>query len=629
MKKNKLEILSIVIVGIIIILLLNIDFNSFKKDNNDNNNPANGTKNNNNVVENNKVKKSTVTISFVGDLILLENQVKAGYNGSEYNFDKMFEYTKSYFAEADYSIGVLEGPVASGSYSSGNFDDGKRLILNFPLQFAESIKNSGIDLVTISNNHILDKGVKAVSETIESLNNIGLDYTGDSNNNKIVDINGLKVGVLAYTYGSNHYSTDSIIDLNVTNVIVKESNKNFNKIKEKVINDFETLKKQNVDLIIVLPHMGTQFAHSTDSMQNTWNQIFAENGADIIFGDHSHAVQPVTYLGDTVIVNSPGNFANQYYKFDGDATAITEVTIDKNTKKIVSADVIPMYTRGDENGFYYSIPIYDIMTNKEIYDDFSTTELTRVKKVQSLITKVMLGEEVSLDSIEKRYYLYKDGYKSNLSDTLVIDKNLQNKVLYSKLKESDEVCFIGDSITAGSRNGGYSWYLPLMANFDATIKKVAYDSYTTKLLLANKSEEIKNCAGDLNIIAIGTNDIRYRDNTAALTSEDYINNIEKIVGLIKSENSKAQIVLIAPWYSMDNDSYALMSLQEKEELFSKYSKALNEFANKNNYLYINANKEIKQTINQSVSSYYMVDFIHPNKTRGIYLYSFAVLNASK
>ena len=128
MKKNKLEILSLVIVGVIIILLLNVDFNSFKKANN---NPVNGAENNNNVIENNEVKKSTVTISFVGDLILLENQVKAGYNGSEYNFDKMFEYTKSYFAEADYSIGVLEGPVASGSYTSGNFDDGKRLILNF------------------------------------------------------------------------------------------------------------------------------------------------------------------------------------------------------------------------------------------------------------------------------------------------------------------------------------------------------------------------------------------------------------------------------------------------------------------------------------------------------------------
>ena len=37
MKKNKLEILSLVIVGVIIILLLNVDFNSFKKNNNDNN----------------------------------------------------------------------------------------------------------------------------------------------------------------------------------------------------------------------------------------------------------------------------------------------------------------------------------------------------------------------------------------------------------------------------------------------------------------------------------------------------------------------------------------------------------------------------------------------------------------
>ncbi len=625
MKKNKIEILSLIIVGIIIIILLNIKYD-FKKDTNNNeNNVAKETT----PAEEIKKEKNTITISFVGDLILLENQVKAGLNGSTYNFDKMFEYTKSYFDEADYSIGVLEGPVSSGTYSSGNFDDGKRLILNFPLEFAKSIKNSGIDLVTISNNHILDKGAEAVNETIDSLKSIDLDYTGDANNNKIVDINGLKVGILAYTYGSNHYSTSEILNLNVTNLIVKENSSYFNKIKEKVISDFENLKKENVDLIIVLPHMGTQFAHYEDSMQKTWNQIFAENGADIIFGDHSHAVQPVTYLGDTLIVNSPGNFANQYYKFDGDATAITEVTIDKTTKEIVSADVIPMYTRGDENGFYYSVPIYSIMTNKEIYNDLSSTELDRIEKVQSLITKVMLGKEIGLDSVEKRYYIYKDGYKSTLSDTLVIDEKLQKKELYKNLKESNDVCFIGDSVTAGSRNGGYGWYLPLTSNIDITIKNVAYDSYTTKLLLSKKSEEIKTCASDLNIIAIGTNDIRYRDNTSALTTEDYITNIENIISLIKNEKSNAKIVLIAPWYSMDDDKYALMTLEEKEKLFNEYSNALNEFANKNNYLYINPNEEIKETINQNVSLYYMVDYIHPNKTHGIYLYSLAVLNASK
>ena len=66
-------------------------------------------------------------VLFVGDLILLEDQVKRGYNGTGYNFDEMFEYTKKYISSADISIGIFEGPMAGEDvgYSTSNYDDGK------------------------------------------------------------------------------------------------------------------------------------------------------------------------------------------------------------------------------------------------------------------------------------------------------------------------------------------------------------------------------------------------------------------------------------------------------------------------------------------------------------------------
>ena len=119
-----------------------------------------------------------ISISFVGDLILLENQVKAGYNGSNYNYNKMFGYVNKYFEKSNYTIGVLEGPVANSTYSIGNFNDGKNIYLNYPKEFLDSIKGSGIDLVTISNNHILDKGINGVKETAENLNEKNFNYVG-------------------------------------------------------------------------------------------------------------------------------------------------------------------------------------------------------------------------------------------------------------------------------------------------------------------------------------------------------------------------------------------------------------------------------------------------------------------
>ncbi len=578
----------------------------------------------NNDINDSTQKDEMISISFVGDLILLENQVKAGYNGSNYNYNKMFGYANKYFEKSDYTIGVLEGPVANSTYSIGNFNDGKNIYLNYPKEFIDSIKGSGIDLVTISNNHILDKGINGVKETAENLNERNLDYVGYKERYKIVNIKNLKVGILAYTYGTNYYSEEKLYKLNITNMIVPETSPLFEEVKKSVINDFNELKNQNVDLIIVLPHMGTQFALKQNNMQNTWNKIFEENGASIILGDHSHSVQPLEYINDCFVVNSPGNFANQYTDNNGDATSIVNIYIDTKTKKVINASIIPMFTKGDKNGFYYSIPIYDILDKIDIYNSMSNNELKRINEIQKLITKIMLGEEITTDNIEKEYYYTKDGYIKSEMEKLNIDSSLKKKKLYQELQYSKSVCFIGDSITEGTTNGHHGWYEPLIQNFDVEVKKAAYGSYTTKLLLKNKQKELKECSSNLNIIAIGTNDIRYRNENSAMTSNEYIQNIKKIIETLDNK----RIVLIAPFYSMNYDKVTKLSLEEKNKLFKEYSDELEKFANENNYLFINPNNILEKELNNSNTSFYLKDYIHPNH-KGLYLYSEAVLKASK
>lgn len=571
----------------------------------------------------NDLNDDMISISFVGDLILLEDQVKAGYNDSHYNFNKMFSYASKYFEKTDYTIGVLEGPVANSTYSIGNFNDGKNIYLNYPKEFIDSIKGSGIDLVTISNNHILDKELKGLNETIENLKERNMDFIGSKERYKIVNIKNLKVGILAYTYGTNYYSEEKLYNLNITNMIVPKTSSLFEQVKNDVINDFNELKKQNVDLIIVLPHMGSQFALKQNEMQKTWNKIFADNGASIVLGDHSHSVQPLEYINDCFIVNSPGNFANQYTDNNGDATSIVNIYIDKNTKKVINSSIIPMFTKSDEKGFYYSIPIYDILNNIDIYNSMSNDELERIKNIQKLITKVMLNKEISTFDIEEQYYFSKDGYIPNKIKKLNITNDLKKKKLYQELLHSKSVCFIGDSITAGSINGGHGWYEPLTANFDINVKKASYGSYTSKLLLKNKQNEIKNCTSDLNVIAIGANDIRYRNENSAMTSDEYINNIDEIIKLINNK----KIILIAPFYSMSYDKVTNLSLKEKNKLYEEYTKALENYSKKNNYLFINPNPILEKTLNNSNTSYYLIDYIHPNHT-GLYLYSEAILEAS-
>ncbi len=372
--------------------------------------------------EQHKIENS-VSILFVGDLILLKEQVDRGYNEKtkEYNFDDVFSFTKQYIEEADLSIGVLEGPMAGeiAGYSNSNFDDGIAIYLNYPEEFGEAIKNAGFDLVTLANNHILDKGKEGAIQTIDTLEKIGLEYTGAFRNRaerkepQIIEKEGLKIGVLAYTYGCNYYSEEEFLNQEITPALVKKESPHFQEVKKQVIEDFKILKQQETDVIIVLPHMGTQFSNEVDEFQETWNEIFIEQGATIILGDHSHAVQPIQIQKnkegkETIIVNSPGNFANSYQEQNGDATAMVEIYLEKETGNVIGSSVIPMWVQATMESNYRAIPIYDIMEKKA---QISTYELKRVKEVYELITDVMIGNKLNLENIQKKLYLMPDGYK--------------------------------------------------------------------------------------------------------------------------------------------------------------------------------------------------------------------------
>lgn len=588
------------------------------------------------LVKNSKISSngdnSYVSISYVGDLSLLKDQVNYSYDSSskKYNFDYMFERVKKYFSESDFCIGVFEGPISNSEmgYSTSNYDDGNKLYLGFPTAFADSVKDSGIDFVSTANNHLMDKGKDGVFNTINYLDKIGFDHTGsyksaiDKSKVKIINVKGIKIAVLSYSVSSNYYDSDYFIydEPNLTSVIVSSGSKNFEKVKAMVKKDFEFAKKSSADLILVMPHMGTQFIHETNKMQEEWNDIFISYGADIILGDHSHATSSVLFEGDTLIVNCPGNFANSYVKDDGDSTAIVEFYINKKTKKVDKASIIPMYTKLISKGKYQAVPIYDIYEDNYVYNSFDSKELERANKVHEIVTSSMIGKSIEVSQLQKRYFVYKDE-----DIDLDLSSVLEKSSLKSSLDKATSVSFIGDSITSGiSKNNEKGWYLPLMEFYpNVRVNNISKSGYTTVDVIDNFSSRISESDSDIYFISIGINDIRHRDSKrCAMTSSEYIENIDKLVKFIK--NKKAKVVLIAPWYSLINDSVSKVSFNEKNMLIEEYSSALYGYALENNYVYINPNNYIEKFLDSHNAFSYYVDCIHPNDD-GINLYSYAVL----
>jgi len=123
---------------------------------------------------------SSIRISYVGDLILLKQQVISAFNEkkNKYDLNEMFQYTKEHFHKSDLTIGVL--PTVGGQekdYSTSNYGD-----LKFHDEFVEAVKNSGINLVTTANNHLLDKGIKGAMRTLDILDKYNITHIGSYRN---------------------------------------------------------------------------------------------------------------------------------------------------------------------------------------------------------------------------------------------------------------------------------------------------------------------------------------------------------------------------------------------------------------------------------------------------------------
>lgn len=584
-------------------------------------------------------------IVFSGDLILLEDQVKRAYraDSDSYDFHDVFEYTKDEISSADLAIGVLEGPLVGDPslYSIGNYDDGKKLRIGFPDAWAEAIKDAGFDLVTTSNNHLLDRGEESAYRTIDVLEDLGLPATGSYKSREdkerrhihIIEQDGLRIAVLSYTFGTNYYKTKDLLsgDLShITSFIVDPSDPDYEKVRASVKEDFAAAKALSPDLILVLPHMGEQFLDAPDEFQKAWHDNFVEFGADIILGDHTHSVQPafLEKAGDKTVFTAycPGNYANVYREHDGDASALIEVYIDRQTKRPIGGGIIPMWTSCPMDGNYRAVPIYDILTDPSLSSAYTTKDLERVEEVHEHITGVMLDTPLSMDMIEPVYNFDGEGFLRKQCDPMTISSELEESAFLKEIRSRDSVCFLGDSITCGTKNGGIPWYEPLLPSIPGKVSNTSYGGWTSKDLLEHKEEIGK---ASLYVIAIGTNDVRYNDaNKGAIDPDGYIRNLQELKKAIRALSPDAKIIFIAPWISTDGDKVSPLTIGEVTERRLSYSDALSKFCSSEGDMYIDPNPYIEEKLLHTTQSYYLLDWIHPNRRHGIAMYCEAVLASS-
>ncbi len=566
-----------------------------------------------------------VKLSFVGDLILLENMVKSGRRAdASYDFSDMFRYTRKYLEDSDLSIGVLEGPCCNGErYTQGNFSDPTPLTLNFPKEYLRDIKKAGIDLVTTCNNHSFDRGEKGLLDTLDNLDEIGLDHVGtyrdaeEKGKGDLRVVKGLRLGFLAYTYGFNASRFNNAGEWERhTRKLAAPGDPGFEGSKAMVASEINDLKKR-CDMVVVLSHMGKDFTHDISDYERVWSDVFFDAGADVMFNCHAHAVKPITIKDGRLAAFGPGNYVNSFMKWDGDANAIIEAYIDSDSKKVVASSVVPIVARADMRGAMSAIPVPDLYGDEDLCSRLSAQEGRRIERTSTMITKVMTGVDMPASChYSCRPVITEDGAGRTESRPMSIE-GLRSNPFIEALRSSKSACFLGDSITEGTENGGIPWYEPLMSNFpNVKVTNVSKGGITSKELL--EMLEARNIEADVAVVAIGCNDIRYRSRAGCLTSAEYVKTMDAIISVLKKKTKK--VFVVSPWPSTRFDPYCKLAEQRKLELYDEYVKALSDRCSSEGVSFSNPYPAIREYFELNLNSPMLVDHIHPS-AKGTEMYS--------
>lgn len=257
----------------------------------------------------------TATLVSAGDCVIHDDLQKAAKIEGEdrYDFTHMFEEIKPFVESADYSIVSYEGAATNKRDDYAGFP-----YFNCPPELFDAFKYAGFDLVNNSNNHQLDRRVKGMLETRENIRQRGLDiigaYDGEEPRYIIRDINGIKIGFMAYTYGSN--GNEGLL----TSEEIAKHLAFFDRPRmEKEIKELE----EKADITVIAMHWGHEYWRKPNEQQISLSNDMFEWGADVILGSHPHVIQPTetrVVNGETkYIIYSMGNFlSNQWHEWFDD-----------------------------------------------------------------------------------------------------------------------------------------------------------------------------------------------------------------------------------------------------------------------------------------------------------------------
>lgn len=301
-----------------------------------------------NIINKNEDKHYEASLIAVGDYLIHSSVYKDANrlaNGDGYDFKPMISYIKEIVS--NYDIAYYNQETILGGSELGLSD---YPTFNSPYEAGDAMLDAGFNLVSLATNHTMDSGKKAVENSCkywQSKENVltAGSYCSEEERNKIniKEINNIKYTMLNYTYGTNGMpvTNDYLVNVwptDIDNINNPEKDTKYQAYKKQVKEDIDKVKDK-VDFLIVAMHWGVEYTHEPTAYEKDMASYLASLGVNLIIGTHPHVIQPVTWIDDTLVIYSLGNFISAQYQNKSTCTnykctteLMTNLKIEKDIK---------------------------------------------------------------------------------------------------------------------------------------------------------------------------------------------------------------------------------------------------------------------------------------------------------
>lgn len=294
---------------------------------------------------------TVIHIKAAGDLNITDKVVAAGNSPLGYDFTKAFLDVAPVLADADLTMLNLEGIFVGEPYGTAT--------RSAPRELLRALDASGVDLIQAANSYSVYDGISGLNTTLSAIRSAGMEPVGAFASNEefrrtkgytICDVQGIKVGVVAFTKGMDSLGLPAGSE-DCVNVLYTDYFSTYKDVDtEGITQVLKDLRSEKPDVTIAMLHWGSEYNDTISESQEKIAKLMLDEGVDIILGTHSHMVHQVVFDEEknTLVAYSLGDFFGDGEKGGSNYSIILDIELTRDNTtgitKITDYGYTPIYT---------------------------------------------------------------------------------------------------------------------------------------------------------------------------------------------------------------------------------------------------------------------------------------------